>query len=60
MTEKQLRLWVNESTQAEIERSQSLKELVMPEDIAAMALFLASDDSRKCTAQNFIVDGGWI
>jgi len=25
-----------------------------------MALFLASDDSRLCTAQHFIVDGGWI
>jgi len=32
----------------------------MPEDVAAMALFLASDDSKLCTAQNFIVDGGWI
>jgi NAD(P)-dependent dehydrogenase (short-subunit alcohol dehydrogenase family) len=32
----------------------------MPEDISAMALFLASDDSRLCTAQHFIVDGGWI
>lgn len=60
MTEKQLKYWVDESTQAEIERSQSLKDRVMPEDIAAMALFLASDDSRMCTAQNFIVDGGWI
>jgi NAD(P)-dependent dehydrogenase (short-subunit alcohol dehydrogenase family) len=60
MTEKQLRLWVDESTQAEIERSQSLRDRVLPEDIAAMALFLASDDSRMCTAQNYIVDGGWI
>jgi hypothetical protein len=24
-----------------------------------MALFLAADDSRMCTAQDFIVDGGW-
>jgi len=29
-----------------------------PEDIAAMALFLASDDAGFITGQNFIVDGG--
>lgn len=60
MTEKQLKYRVDASTRSEIERSQCLKERLLPEDIAAMALFLASDDSRMCTAQNFIVDGGWI
>jgi NAD(P)-dependent dehydrogenase (short-subunit alcohol dehydrogenase family) len=60
MTEKQLKYWVDGSTQAEIERSQCLKDRLLPEDIAAMALFLASDDSRMCTAQKFIVDGGWV
>jgi len=25
-----------------------------------MALFLAADDSRMCTGQSFIVDGGWV
>ncbi|WP_418148377.1 hypothetical protein [Variovorax paradoxus] len=24
-----------------------------------MALFLAADDPRMCTAQSFVVDGGW-
>lgn len=60
MTDKQLKLRVNASTQQEIEKSQCLKEHLMPEDISAMALFLASDDSKMCTAQNFIVDAGWI
>ncbi len=60
MTERQLRDWVDESTKEEIQRSQCLKGQLMPEDISAMALFLASDDSKMCTAQNFIVDGGWI
>lgn len=60
MTERQLRDWVDESTAEEINRSQCLKDRLMPEDISAMALFLASDDSKMCTAQNFIVDGGWI
>jgi hypothetical protein len=25
-----------------------------------MTLFLAADDSEMCTAQDFIVDGGWV
>lgn len=60
MTEKQLRERVDESTKEEIERSQCLKDPVLPEDVSAMVLFLASDDSKMCTAQNFIVDAGWI
>lgn len=60
MTERQLRDWVNEDTLKDIQRSQCLKNPLMPDDISAMALFLASDDSKMCTAQNFIVDGGWI
>jgi len=23
-------------------------------------MFLAADDSRMCSSQNFIVDGGWV
>lgn len=60
MTERQLREWVDEDAAREIDRGQCLKDRLMPEDISAMALFLASDDSRMCTAQRFIVDGGWI
>ncbi len=60
MTERQLTHWVNDETAKDIEKSQCVKSRLMPEDIAAMALFLASDDSKLCTAQNFIVDGGWI
>jgi NAD(P)-dependent dehydrogenase (short-subunit alcohol dehydrogenase family) len=32
----------------------------MPDDIAAMVLFLESDDGAMCTAQEFIVDAGWV
>lgn len=60
MTPKQLSLWVGDEVKREIERGQSLKTELLPQDICAMALFLASDDARMCTAQNFIVDGGWI
>jgi NAD(P)-dependent dehydrogenase (short-subunit alcohol dehydrogenase family) len=59
MTGKQLKR-MDETTRAQIESSQCLKDRLMPEDVAAMVLFLASDDSKMCTAQNYIVDGGWI
>jgi len=59
MTPRQLREWVDADTEQEIARSQCLKHRLQPEDISAMALFLASDDSRMCTAQSYIVDGGW-
>jgi NAD(P)-dependent dehydrogenase (short-subunit alcohol dehydrogenase family) len=32
---------------------------VLPDDIANMALFLASDAGAKCSAQDFVVDAGW-
>ncbi|MDP2697631.1 SDR family NAD(P)-dependent oxidoreductase [Thalassospira sp.] len=60
MTERQLELWVDEAAEREIAERQCLKNKVMPEDIARMALFLASDESRMISAQNFIVDGGWV
>ena len=59
MTEKQLRLWVDEAGVREIERSQCLPGRLEPSDIARMALFLAADDSRMCAAQDFVVDAGW-
>jgi D-xylose 1-dehydrogenase len=59
MTEKQLKLWVNAAGERAIAENQCLPDKVLPKDIAAMALFLASDDSRMITAQTFVVDGGW-
>jgi NAD(P)-dependent dehydrogenase (short-subunit alcohol dehydrogenase family) len=60
MTEKQKRLWLDDEGRAAIARGQCLQGELLPEHIARMALFLASDDSAMCTAQDFIVDGGWV
>ncbi|CRM44532.1 3-alpha-(or 20-beta)-hydroxysteroid dehydrogenase [Pseudomonas sp. 31 E 6] len=60
MTEKQLAMWVDDAAKELIARSQCMPGSVMPEHIANMALFLASDASAMCSAQNFIVDGGWV
>jgi NAD(P)-dependent dehydrogenase (short-subunit alcohol dehydrogenase family) len=59
MTERQLRLWMTEEAKADVLRGQCIPELLQPEQIAHMALFLAADDSAMCTAQDFIVDAGW-
>lgn len=60
MTERQVRLWLDEAGEQRIAERQCLPDKLVPEDIARMALFLAADDSRHCTSQSFIVDGGWV
>jgi NAD(P)-dependent dehydrogenase (short-subunit alcohol dehydrogenase family) len=59
MTERQKSLWLTPEGERDIERNQCLPDRVLPQDIASMVLFLAADDSRMCTAQEFTVDGGW-
>lgn len=59
MTQRQIDLWLDEAGEAEIVRAQCLPGKLMPEDIASMVLFLAADDSRMCTGQDFVVDAGW-
>jgi NAD(P)-dependent dehydrogenase (short-subunit alcohol dehydrogenase family) len=45
--------------QAYLDR-QCLKEHLEPADIARLALWLASSESRRCTGQTFIVDAGVV
>jgi NAD(P)-dependent dehydrogenase (short-subunit alcohol dehydrogenase family) len=60
MTQRQIDLWVNDAAEEEIKKSQCLPGKLMPEDVASMVLFLAADDSKMCTGQDFVVDAGWI
>ena len=60
MTEKQVRLWVDDAAREDIARGQCINRPLLAEHIARMALFLAADDSAMCTAQDFVVDGGWV
>ena len=39
---------------------QCIKEHLEPADVARMALWLASDESRRCSGQTFILDGGVV
>lgn len=40
-------------------RNQCLKRRILPEDVADLVLFLASDRASMITGQNIAVDGGW-
>jgi NAD(P)-dependent dehydrogenase (short-subunit alcohol dehydrogenase family) len=59
MTDRQRQLWykTEASVQAMVDR-QCLPGVLLGEEIARMALFLASDDSRMITKQTFTVDAG--
>lgn len=59
VTERQRRLWYpDEKVIAEMRSRQAVPDAVTPEDIANMALFLASDESQRITGQCFRVDAG--
>jgi NAD(P)-dependent dehydrogenase (short-subunit alcohol dehydrogenase family) len=60
LTERQKQLWFTESYTARILANQSLKRMILPEEVARLVLFLASDDSSAITNQSYVIDGGWI
>lgn len=57
-TPRQLK-WYTPEGEAEIVNAQCLKGRLVPEDIAAMTLFLASDDARLISGHEYFVDAGW-
>ena len=48
-----------EKAMKEFVARQRMGRIGSPDEIAAMALYLASDDSKFTTGQSHIVDGGW-
>jgi D-xylose 1-dehydrogenase len=59
ITERQRQLWYPDEQKIEELRSrQAIPDAVTPDDIASLALFLASDESRRITRQCFQVDAG--
>jgi len=58
-TPRQMKLWHTPEEEAKILEQQCLKRRVDPIHVAAMVLFLASDDAAMCTAHNYWVDGGY-
>ncbi len=57
-TERQEALWATPQAVSETLARQCLHEKLLPPDLARMVLWLAADDSRMVTAQNFICDAG--
>ncbi|NBC35810.1 SDR family oxidoreductase [Novosphingobium sp. FSY-8] len=51
--------WYTPEGEAEIVAAQCLKGRLLPADVAALALFLASDDARLITGHEYWVDAGW-
>jgi len=51
--------WYSADDAEEIISAQCLNGRIQPMDVAALALFLASDDARMCTGHEYFVDAGW-
>ena len=60
LTERQQRLWLTEAYAAEVLANQALKRMILPEEVARLVLFLASDDSSAITNQSYVIDAGWV
>jgi len=58
MTQRQIDLWLTADAEENLMRTQCLKAKLVPADVTRMVLWLAADDSRMCTSQLWIVDGG--
>ncbi len=51
--------WYTPEGEAEIVAAQCLPGRLQPQDVAALGLFLASDDARLITGHEYFVDAGW-
>lgn len=58
-TPRQTELWHTPAEEARILSAQCLHQRVEVQDVAALALFLASDNAARCTGRDYFVDAGW-
>ena len=58
-TPRQQALWHNPEEEARILAGQCIPERVEMQDVAALALFLASSNARHCSGREYFVDAGW-
>jgi NAD(P)-dependent dehydrogenase (short-subunit alcohol dehydrogenase family) len=58
VTPRQLDKWLTPEAEAEWRNHVALKERLMPSEVAKLALFLASSDSKMITGQSFVIDAG--
>lgn len=59
LTERQKNKWLTPEGEAKMLEAQCLKRWLMPEEVAKVAVFLASEEASACTSQHYVVDGGW-
>lgn len=58
-TPRQQALWHDAEEEARMVAGQCLPERVEMQDVAALALFLASNNARRCSGREYFVDAGW-
>jgi D-xylose 1-dehydrogenase len=51
--------WYTPDGEAELVAQQCLKSRLLPRHVAALVLFLASDDASMCTGHEYWIDAGW-
>jgi len=57
-TDKQLASYLTEQEEQKWTEEMAIKQRLNPQDVALLALFLASDDSQMITGQGINIDGG--
>ena len=60
MTDRQKALWLTPEGEETLMREQCLKRKLQPAEIARWAVFLASEEASAATAQQYVVDAGWL
>jgi len=58
-TPRQQALWHTPEEEARILAGQCLPRRVEMQDVAALSLFLASNNARSCSGREYFVDAGW-